>query len=175
MEMKRAGEIMLPLEAFPYVPYWFTLRQALAELSSVEINGDSARKLLWIILVFNAQSQFLGIVQRQDILRGLRPGSRDKIRGIYPPFASAPADPNLSRLSFPPEKAIQELKNQIERQIIDFMTPLQISVDFNDPALLAVNLMIDRDLTFVPVVKAGQIAGILYVEDALKEVIASII
>ncbi len=175
MEMKRAGEIMLPLEAFPYVPYWFTLRQALAELGSIEAARDSGKRILWIILVFNAQSQFLGIVQRQDILRGLRPSLRDKIRGIYPPFASEPVDPNLSRLSFSPETAIQELKNQIEHQIIEFMTPIQISVDFEDHALLAVNLMIDRDLTFVPVVKAGQIAGILYIEDALNEVIASLI
>ncbi|MBI4719653.1 MAG: CBS domain-containing protein [Chitinivibrionia bacterium] len=175
MEMKRAGEIMLPLEAFPFVPYWFTLRQALAELGSIETSRDSARKMLWIILVFNAQSQFLGIVQRQDILRGLRPSTGDKIRGIYPPFASEPADPLLSRLSFSPESAVQELRNQIERQIIEFMTPIQISVNFSDPALLAVHLMIDRDLTFVPVVRDGTVVGILNVEDALNEVIASII
>jgi len=175
MGMKCASEIMLPLDLFPYIPYWFTLRQALAELAGAETARDSARKTPWIILVFNAQSQFLGIVQREDILRGLRPSIRENIRGIYPSYPNTPPDPDLSRLGFSPEKAIRELKNQIERQIIEFMTPLQITVDFHDPVLLAMYFMIDHDLTFVPVVNGGQIVGIVYIEDALNEVIAPVI
>lgn len=166
---------MIPLEVFPYIPYWFTLRQALAELHGAEATADSAKITPWIILVFNAQSEFLGIVQRQDILRGLRPGLSYKVTGIYPVDSGAPSDPNLSRLGFSSEKAIKELSNQIERQIIEFMTPVQITIDYNDPILLAIYLMIDHGLTFVPVVKQNQIAGVVYIEDALNEVIKPVI
>jgi CBS-domain-containing membrane protein len=173
--MKCAGEIMLPLETFPYIPYWFTLRQALAKLEDAVASGESAKNSPWIILVFNAQSEFLGIVQRQDILHGLRPDMHGKIRGIFSDYSTAPADPNLSRLSFSPEKAIQELKSQIERQIIEFMTPVKVTVDYHDPLLLAIYLMIDHGLTFVPVMKSDQIVGVVYIEDALNEAIAPVI
>ncbi len=174
MIMKSAGEIMLPLELFPYIPYWFTLHQALAELEEFESAPNRPKSLPWIILLFNAQSEFLGLVQRQDILRGLRPNAADILRGSYPSFSNSTADPNLSRLSFSPERALQELKTQIDHQMVEFMTPFKITVDFDDPALLAIYIMIDYDLAFVPVVKAGQIVGILYVEDALKEVISAV-
>ena len=32
MEAKRAGDIMIPLDRYPHIPHWFTLRQAIAEL-----------------------------------------------------------------------------------------------------------------------------------------------
>jgi signal-transduction protein with cAMP-binding, CBS, and nucleotidyltransferase domain len=174
MKMKCAGEVMLPLEAFPYIPYWFTLRQALAERQVMETDRKSSPgDTPWIILVFNAQSQFMGIVQRQDILRGFSQGMQDKIKGQVSSYSTTP-DPNLSRLGFSPEKGISELKAHIERQIIEFMTPVQITVDFKDPIMLAFYLMVDHNLTFVPVVKAGQVEGVIYIEDALNEVIASI-
>ena len=47
-------------------------------------------------------------------------------------------------------------------------------MDYGDPILLAIYLMIDHGLTFVPVVKAGKITGIVYIEDALSEVIAPV-
>lgn len=175
MKMKCANEVMLPLHVFPYIPYWFTLRQALAVLEDTGTSRESYKNTPWIILVFNAQSEFLGIVQRQDILRGLRPSLQDKMRSITSSYNTAPADPNLSRLSFSPEKSIQELKNQIDRQIIEFMTPVQATVDYNDPILLAIYLMIDHGLTFVPVMQSGKIVGIIYVEDALTEVISPMI
>jgi CBS domain-containing protein len=175
MEMKCVGEIMLPLELFPYIPYWFTLRQALAELGSVGAARESGRRTPWIILVFNPQNRFLGIVQREDILRGLRPGMNDKSPGIHSAYSGTSPDSDLSRLSFTPVKAVRELKDQIERQVVEFMRPLQTTVEYQDPVLLAMYLMIDHGLAFVPVVKSGEVVGIVYVEDVLSEVIAPVI
>jgi signal-transduction protein with cAMP-binding, CBS, and nucleotidyltransferase domain len=63
----------------------------------------------------------------------------------------------------------------LERQIIEFMIPIQATVDHDDPMLLAIYLMIDRGLTFVPVVRDGQIVGLVYAEDVLHEVIGHIV
>jgi CBS domain-containing protein len=174
MDMKCVGEIMLPLQAFPFIPYWFTLRQALAELESATPR-DSERRTPWIILVFSPENRFLGIVQREDILKGLRPGADGKSPGIHSAYAGTSPDSDLSRLSFMPEKAVRELKDQIERQVIEFMRPLQVTVEFHDPVLLSMYLMIDHGMTFVPVTKDGQIVGIVYIEDALHEVISPVI
>ena len=174
MEMKRAGEIMMPLSAFPYIPYWFTLRQALAELEDQENKRKLEQPVPWLILVFSAQNQLLGIVRRQNILQGLRPGVPNKLRDQFPSLSDT-ADLDLYRMSFSQEKAYSDLRNQIERKILEFMTPIQATVDYCDPALLAIYMMIDHNLTFVPVVENGQIAGIVYAEDALHEVITHIV
>jgi CBS domain-containing protein len=172
--MKCAGELMLPLTAFPYIPYWFTLRQALAEIENTAGERGAHGHLPWAILVFSAQNQLLGIVRLRDILTKLKPGPAGKLRNVAP-LPEVAEDPNLQRLSFSPEKALGELRNQGERQIIDFMTPIRETVDAGDFALLAINLMIDRNLTYVPVVKDGQIVGIIYAEDVLQEVMAGIV
>ena len=169
MEMKCAGEIMIPLEAFPYIPYWFTLRQALAEVEVAETRQASDKRLPWMILVFSAQNQLLGIVRRQEILQGLRPSLRGKLRSHHPDLSDFIADLDLYRLEFSPPKAVAELRNQIERPIIEFMSPIQATLEYDDYVLLAIYLMVDRGLSFVPVIKDKQIVGILYAEDALHE------
>ena len=42
MDARRIGEIMMPLEMFPYCPYWFTLRQAFSEIEDMERINCSA-------------------------------------------------------------------------------------------------------------------------------------
>ena len=37
MELKRAGEMMIPLDEYVSIPYWFTLRQAMAEMEKAEV------------------------------------------------------------------------------------------------------------------------------------------
>ncbi len=173
--MKRVDEIKLSLDVFPCIPYWFTLRQALAEMNDIETSGGSERYIPWIMLVFDAQNRLLGIVQRRNILSGMRSGIFDKVGGLYPSAETAPADPDLSRLSFSQEQATRELQSQFERQIIEFITPIKVMVDIGDPILLAICLMIDHDLTFVAVTKDDEIVGIAYIEDALQEVITEIV
>gem|GEM_PF-3295174 len=175
MRMKCAGELMLPLESFPYIPHWFTLRQALAELGGAAAQRSAQKCSPWIILVFDAQGLFLGIVQRQDILRGLNPGKPGRTKELASSYPTTKSDPNLSRLGFSAEKGLQEIKNHIERPISELMTPVQIMVEYNDPILLAIYLMIEHDLTFVPVMKDDRIVGVVYVEDALNEVIATVL
>jgi hypothetical protein len=55
METKTLGEIVLPLETFPYIPYWFTLRQALAEMEDIETTRSCDKYRPWIILVFDVR------------------------------------------------------------------------------------------------------------------------
>lgn len=175
MDTKCVGDIMIPLEMFPYIPYWFTLRQALAEWEDVWTKRADKRPIPWLILVFSAKNQFLGIVRQRDVLQGLRPSlAPEKVKDFYTTGDDGGTDLNLYRLGFTPQKAIQELRGQLDRQIIEFMVPIQVTIEYDDHALLAIYLMIDRNLTFIPVVKDGQIVGLVYAEDVLHEIIARI-
>lgn len=176
METKCVGDIMMPLEAFPYIPYWFTLRQALAEMEDAGVKRPNEKPMPWLILVFSARNQLLGIVRQREILEGLKSSVvSERLKNYYPAGAEATADFNLFRLGFSAERAIQELRSQFERQIVEFMIPIRATVDHDDSVLLAIYLMIDRSLTFVPVVRDGQIVGLVYAEDVLHEVIGHIV
>ena len=176
MELKCVGDIMTPLEAFPYIPYWFTLRQALAEWEDTWLKSPDHKSIPWLILVFSARNQLLGAVRHRDILPGLKTSLMpDRLRDHYSKASDEGVDLNLFRLSFTPQKASQELTKQFERQIIEFMIPIQETVDYEDHALIALYLMIDQGLTFVPVVKDEQVAGLVYAEDVLHEVITNIL
>ncbi|MBW2638541.1 MAG: hypothetical protein JRC86_13740 [Deltaproteobacteria bacterium] len=120
MELKCVGDIMTPLEAFPYIPYWFTLRQALAEWEDTWLKRPDYKSIPWLILVFSARNQLLGAVRHRDILPGLKTSLMpDRLRDHYSKASDEGVDLNLFRLSFTPQKASQELTKQFERQIIE--------------------------------------------------------
>ena len=64
METKRAGEIMIPLEQYPHVPYWFTLRQVIAELEKSEFVFDGRVLLPRVVLVFDDEGR---VEERQEL------------------------------------------------------------------------------------------------------------
>lgn len=166
---------MMPLDSFPYIPYWFTLRQALAELEEAEIERPALKAVPWLILVFSSRNQLLGIVRQREILQGMKSSIvPERVKDYYSTASDNAADLDLYRL-VSPEKAIQELRNQAERPIIEFMAPIEATVDYNDHAFLAMHLMINRNLSFVPVARNGQIVGLVYAEDVLHEVLKHIV
>ena len=73
MEIRRAGDIMIPLDKYPHIPYWFTMRQALAEMEHTEFDIGGRKSLPRVVLVFDEEYNLLGIVRRRDILRGIEP------------------------------------------------------------------------------------------------------
>ena len=64
---------MIPLEHYPHIPYWFTLRQAMAEMESSQLEFEGRKSLPRGLLVFDERYQLLGMVRRRDILWGLEP------------------------------------------------------------------------------------------------------
>jgi hypothetical protein len=169
MAMKLCGEIMIPLDRFPQLPYWFTLRQAMAELDRV---GDEETRLHCpggVVLVFSAQNQLLGILRQADILRGLKPNilAGHAQHHAESSFAVA-VDPNLYRFC-DGDRALNMLREQIERPIGDFVRPIEVMLHSDDDLLPTIGLMIDRDLDFVPVLRDDRVAGLVSMLDVLQE------
>ena len=63
MEMKRAGDIMIPLDEYPHLPYWFTLRQATVELEKSEVEIDGRKSLPRAVLIFDEKYQLMGMAR----------------------------------------------------------------------------------------------------------------
>ena len=41
MESKTAGDFMIPLDKYPHIPYWFTMREAIAIIQAVSGAGPA--------------------------------------------------------------------------------------------------------------------------------------
>ena len=169
MQVKRAGEIMIPLDKYPHVPYWFSLRQAIVEMEKSEIETYGRKSLPRIILVFNEEYQLLGTVRRRDILRGLEP---DFLAGK--PFEhrqkwfDMKVDPDISELSY--DKLISGIRERSERKIGDVMSPIAETVDYDDNMMTIISKMVDADLSLIPVLKEGKVMGVVRSVDVFHEI-----
>ena len=169
MDMKRAGDIMIPLDEYPHLPYWFTLRQATAELEKSEVEIDGRKSLPRAVLIFDEKYQLMGMARRRDIMRGLEPEFL-----ISKPIESrktmfdVKVDPNLSELSY--DKLLEGMRRQAERPISDVMRPIVATVDFEDHLVKIIYEMVDRGLSLLPVLKEGKVAGVVRSVDAFREI-----
>jgi len=169
MEMKRAGDIMIPLDEYPHLPYWFTLRQATVELEKSEVVIEGRKSLPRAVLIFDEKYQLMGMARRRDIMRGLEPefllGRPIESRKT---LFDVKVDPNLSELSY--DKLLQGMRRQAERPISDVMRPIATTVDFEDHLVKVIYEMVDRGMSILPVLKEGKVVGVVRSVDAFREV-----
>jgi predicted transcriptional regulator len=169
MEAKRAGDIMIPLDRYPHIPHWYTLRQAIAELRASQIEVQGRLSLPRAVLVFNKTYELLGIVRRRDILRGLAPsflvrGSQDYERRLF----DVQVDANLS--DFSSDKMMRAIRAQAERPVSEVMVPIIATVRSDDHLMKIVHEMVKHDLSLIPVLKDGRVVGVVRSVDLLNEV-----
>jgi len=169
MEMKRAGDIMIPLDNYPHLPYWFTLRQAAVELEKSEVKIHGRKSLPRVVLIFDEKYQLMGMARRRDILRGLEPEflmnrpieSRKTLFDVK-------VDPNLSELSY--DRLIAGIRRQAERPISDVMRPIVATVDHEDHMIKVIYEMVDRGVSQIPVLKDGKVVGVVRSVDVFSEI-----
>ena len=67
---KIVKDLMIPLEDYPHVPYWFTLNQAviIVREAAIKFEGSFEPRA---VLVFDEKYALLGILTLKDIVRGL--------------------------------------------------------------------------------------------------------
>ncbi len=169
MEMRRAGEIMIPLDEYPHIPYWFTLRQATAELEKSEVVIEGRTSLPRAVLIFDEKYQLMGMARRRDIMRGLEPeflmGRPIETRKT---IFDVKVDPNLSELSY--DKLLTGIRKQAERPIGEVMRPIVATVDSEDHLIKIIYEMVDRGLSILPVLKEGKVVGVVRSVDAFREI-----
>jgi CBS-domain-containing membrane protein len=165
-ETKRAGDLMIPLENYPHIPYWFTLRQAVAEMESSQLEFEGRKSLPRGLLVFDERYQLLGMVRRRDILWGLEPDFLAPAHHQKQPFDVA-VDANLSELSFGGMKGLRE---RAERPVSDVMMPVKVTVQADDHFLKVIHEMTRNDLSFIPVLRNGKVVGVVRTVELLAEI-----
>ena len=162
MKLKTAGEIMIPLDQYPHLPYWFTLRQAMAEMEQSEFDVGGRKSLPRVVLVFDEEYRLLGIVRRRDILRGLEPSF---LADSSTPVAE---DPNLTELSF--DRLVEGIRERAERPVRDVMLPIKATADYDDHIMMLIYVMVANGLHLLPVLKDGGVIGVVRTVDVFHEI-----
>ena len=159
-DTKRVKELMIPLEDYPHIPYWFTLRQAMAIVREANIKFEGTFEPR-AVLVFDEKYQLMGILTLRDIIRGLEPRFMQESGLIK-------ADPNLALLMgdlFGPG-----MREASQKPVSEVMSPIKITVQGSDPIAKAIFLMIKEDVGMMPVIQDSKVAGMIRLSDLFKEI-----
>ncbi len=167
LESKRAGDVMIPLEHYPHIPYWFTLRQAMAEMESSQLEFEGRKSLPRGVLVFDERYQLVGMVGRRDILRGLEPSFLAPSQHQKQPYGVA-VDANISELSF--DRMTKGLRERAERPVSDVMIPVKVTVQADDHFVKVIHEMTTNDLSFIPVMHGGRVVGVVRTVELFAEI-----
>jgi CBS domain-containing protein len=157
---KKVKDLMIPLEDYPHIPYWFTLRQAMAIVREAAIKFEGSFEPR-AVLVFDEKYQLLGILTLRDIIRGLEPRFLKETNLIK-------ADPSLTVLFgdlFGPN-----MKEQSQKPVSEVMSPIQVTVDANDNVVKALYLMIKKNVGLMPVIEDQKVIGMIRLSDLFNEI-----
>jgi predicted transcriptional regulator len=170
MKVRTAEEMMVPIEKYPHISESKTLAEAIRLLKRCQIvNADGRTSSPRVLVVVNEGYQFVGIVRRRDILRGLEPGFLvgGKVKNQRTAF-DVPVDSDVSELSY--DKIIEGMRNRAHKSVSEVMTPIAATVNHDDHLMKAVNELVKYNTSILPVLKEGRVIGILRTLDVLHEV-----
>lgn len=154
---KKVKDLMISLEDYPHIPYWFTLRQAMAIVreAAIKFGGFMPRS----VLVFDEKYHLMGMLTLRDTIRGLEPTFlRDA--------EFAETDPGLNVLLkdlFGPG-----LKDAIQKAVSEVMSPIRVTVNAEDSIAKALFLMMKENVGMMPVLKDNKVAGMIRLSDVFK-------
>ena len=157
---KHVKDLMIPLEDYPHIPYWFTLRQSMAIVREAAIKFEGSFEPR-AVLVFDEKYQLMGMLTLRDIIKGLEPKfARDT--GLIK------ADPNLAILMgdmFGPG-----MKEASQKPVSEVMSPIRVTVNGEDPITKALFLMIQENVGMMPVLLEKKVVGMVRMNELFKEI-----
>jgi CBS domain-containing protein len=158
--VKKVKDLMIHLEDYPHIPYWFTLRQAMAIVREAAIKFEGAFEPR-AVLVFDEKYQLMGILTLRDIIKGLEPRFLKETSLVK-------MDPNLTVLMG--DLLGPNMKEQSKRPVSEVMSPIQAAVDGNAPIVKALYLMIKENVGLMPVIQDNKVAGMIRLSDLFGEI-----
>ena len=163
---KKVKEIMVKLTDYPHIPYWMTVRDAIAMIHSVydEKLGLGENRM---VLVFDESYQLLGILRLKNLLAGVEPKFlRKDDKSLYQGLADA----NYASLSALVEGTFSEkCKEEAKKPVSEVMMPIKVTVEVNDSLVKAAFVMLQAGFNLIPVMDGEKVAGVLRMSDVFNE------
>lgn len=166
---KIVGDVMIPIEQYPHISYWDTLLKAMELIEKTVLEVGGRQSLPRVLLVFGKENNLVGMVRRRDILRGLEPKfMANQSLNARKRMFDAKENPKLANIDY--KKILQGVLAKSETPVSDIMLPIASTIDFHDHIFKAVYEMNVHKLSQLPVLKDGEVVGVIRTVDVFHEV-----
>jgi CBS-domain-containing membrane protein len=150
MHTKKIKDLIIPLTDYPHMPYWGTLREAIAQLNVAFETGHHT------VLVFDEAYKLMGMLLEKDILRGIVPQFAQHHKEGVPIFW---------------DQLLQSgTEKQLSRPIKEFMSPVTATLDADDNVLKASHIMVDKNAYLLPVMEEDKLIGVVRMGDLFHQI-----
>ena len=147
---KRLKDLLIPLSDYPHMPYWGTLREAIAQLNLAYETGHHT------VLVFDEAYKLVGMLSQKDIIRGLVPKFAEHYEEGVPVFwDDLLTSGSQKRLALPIEQ---------------FMSRVKAMGDAEDSILKAAHVLLQENTYLLPIMENGKLTGVVRMGDLFQEV-----
>jgi len=171
MQHKVAADVMVSVSDYPHIPDSLTLIEAMKVIKhrGWEMTTWDGRIVIpRAILVFNERLEFVGMLRRRDIMRGMLPGflagRNPKLRQS---FNEVQIDPDVAELSY--DRVNERIRERANRLVREVMIPIT-TINHDDHLITAIHQMVKFNTSRLAVVKDGKVIGVLRSVDILDEV-----
>lgn len=157
---KKVKDLMIPVEDYPHIPHWFTLRQAMAIVREAAIKFEGVFEPR-AVLVFDEKYQLLGILTLRDIIKGLEPKFLQETYLIKP---------NTSLTGLIEDLLGPRVQQESQKPVSEVMSPIKITVEADSPMVEAIFLMIKENVGMMPVLQENKVVGIIRLSELFTEI-----
>jgi CBS-domain-containing membrane protein len=157
---KKVRDLMIPLTDYPHIPYWFTIRQALA-ISKKASLGLEGKIETTTLLVFDEKYQLVGSLTMKDLIRGIE---KKFVRStdILPRDWDTPV--------FFEGLFTEGVKEESQNPVSEIMCPVTETVASGDSIFKAIYLMMEKDTSLLPVIDGGAVKGVIRLNEIFNEI-----
>jgi CBS-domain-containing membrane protein len=147
---KKLKDIIIPLSNYPHMPYWGTLREAIAQLNVAYETGHHT------VLVFDEGYKLVGMLHQKDILQGLVPKFAQHYEEGVPIFWDDLMEAGNER--------------RLALQIKEFMSGVKHVAEAEDNILKAAHMILQEKSYLLPVMQDGKLIGVVRMGDLFHEI-----
>lgn len=170
---KTAADVMLPINAYPFIHKWITIREAIAALatSTVKLHDDYVIRPRYI-LVHDETEQLIGVVARRSLLRGLVPQikemerTKERIEAMGAGITAFPFPVSFRWVSLFGPAAQAAASESVE----SVMSAIRCSVRPDDDLSVVVATMLQYEVDLLPVVSDRRPVGVILMTDVFDTV-----
>ena len=164
-------DILIPLTDYPHIPYWFSVREAIAMLKAVA--ADPTKKVLpYLVLVFDEKYQLLGYMGIREMLRGIEPRF---MKSKEAPRYLGPEDVDLTLGTLWKDLFTRRCKEEAKKPVREVMAPIRATIKVTDSIVKAAFTMLQTDTWIIPVMEGKKVAGIVRLVDIFKELTTQVL
>jgi Mg/Co/Ni transporter MgtE len=156
---KKVGDLMIPLTDYPHIPYWFTIKQAIAIIKKTTL-GLEGKTEPSALLVFDEKYRLMGSLTMEDLIRGI-----EKKFVLSNEYISMEGDTPV----FFEGLFAKGVKKEAKKPVSEIMSPIKETVNPEDSILKAIFVMIEKNLSLLPVIENEVLKGIIRPPEIFNE------